>query len=236
MVTGSSTRISWYLSPLFWRLHSLDFDTARFSPDIPLSCELALFERCHERRRKPVRAQVETALRASANIVNERDRPLVRLALVVELVLDGVQVDEVAHAGACVPAHIVRVHVDLAQELDHLVAIGDVLFGAGSSGGKAGSRVVLAVFGGHMSDLGERERICDFEDAVLLHADDAARGEGWERFAACGSNLDCDLKAIVSLLYVSSNPERIVKRPQIAGCRGVAAGGSHVPGRQSAPS
>lgn len=75
-----------------------------------------------------------------------------------------------------------------------------------------------------MGDLGEGEGVCDFEDAVLLHTDNAARGEGRERLAARGSNLDSDLKAIVSLLYVSSNTDKIVERPQIAGCGGVTVG------------
>jgi hypothetical protein len=144
--------------------------------NLPLGGELALLVGCYKCRGQAVCAQVQSALRAPAHVVNQGDCPLVELVLVVELVLDGVQVDEVAHARARVPADVVCVHVHFPEELDHLVAICDVLLGARSSSGEVGSLVVLVVVVAVArirlcsSDLRERERICDFEHAVLLHA------------------------------------------------------------------
>jgi hypothetical protein len=165
---------------------------------IPLSRELALLVGRNERRREPVCAQVQGALRTPAHVVDQSDGPLVRLALVEVLVLDRVQVDKVAHACACVPAHVVRVHVDLPEELDHLVSVCDILLGAGSTGGKVCDSLVLSI-GLRGRDLREGERVCDFEYAVLLHTDNAAGCERRERFAAGSSDLDRDLKTKVSL-------------------------------------
>ena len=47
--------------------------------------------------------------------------------------------------------------------------------------------------------FGEGERVCDFQYAVLLHADYAARRERGEGFPAGGSDLDRDLRTRVSL-------------------------------------
>jgi len=164
-----------------------------------LGREFALLVCRHERGREAVCAQVQGALRAPAHIVDKRHGPLVQLALVVELVLDGVEVDEVAHARARVPAHVVRVHVDFPEELDHLVAVRDVGLETWGARSEVGRGLVLAVrlrSGG----FGEGKRVCNFEDAVLLHADQAAGSQGWERLAAGGGDLDRDLHCLVSLM------------------------------------
>lgn len=58
--------------------------------------------------------------------MNQSDRPLVHFFLIVVLVLDKVQVDEIAQVGACVPADIVGVNVDLTQMTNHLGLVGGV--------------------------------------------------------------------------------------------------------------
>lgn len=166
---------------------------------IPLSRELALLVGRHEGRREPVCAQVQGALRTPAYIVDQSDSPLVRLALVIELVLDCVQVDKVAHACACVPAHVVCVHVDLSEELDHLVAVCDVLLGAGGTGSEVCDGLVLSI-GLRGRHFGEGERVCDLQYTILLHTNYAAGRKRREGFAARSSDLDRDLRATVSLL------------------------------------
>lgn len=86
------------------------------------------------------------------------------------LVLDGVQVDKVAHACAGVPAHVVCVHVDFTEELDHLVAVGDVLLGTGSGCGKVCGCLVLSI-GLCRRYVWEGERVCDLQNPILLHTD-----------------------------------------------------------------
>jgi hypothetical protein len=156
-------------------LVSIDAST-QHNTNLPFSGELALLVGCHECGGQTVCAQVQGALRAPAHVVDEGNCPLVELVLVVELVLDGVEVDEVAHARARVPAHVVGVHVHFPEELNHLVPVCDVLFGTGSASGEVGGLVVLvvvvAVTGVDVrnSGLGEGERVRDFKHAVLLHA------------------------------------------------------------------
>lgn len=159
---------------------------------IPLGCELALLVSCHEGGRQPVRAQVHGALRAPADIVDKRHSLLVGRILVEVLVLDRLQVDKVAHACACVPAHVVRVHVDLAQELDHLVAVCDVLLGTGSRSSKVAGRVALAIVGSG-GCLREGERVGNFEHAVLFHAHQASGSYAGERLSAGCRKLDSHL-------------------------------------------
>lgn len=114
------------------------------------------------------------------------------MTLVVKLILDGVEVDEVAHACARVPSHVVCVHVDFSEELDHFVSVCDVGLCARCGSGQAGSAFILAIGlgGGH---LGKRKRVGDLEDAVLFHANKASGGGGREQLAARGCDLDCDL-------------------------------------------
>lgn len=164
----------------------------RLFSSIPLSCELALLVGSHEGGRQPVCAQVHGALGAPADIVDERDCLLVGCILVEVLILDGLEVDKVAHAGAGVPADVVGVHVDFAQKLDHLVAVCDVLLSAGSRSSSVAGRVALAIAGGG-GRLGEGERVGDLEDAVLLHAHQASRRYAGERLAAGRRKLDSHL-------------------------------------------
>ncbi len=76
--------------------------------------------------------------------MDESDGLLV-LALVVELVLDEAKVDEVAHGRTCVPAHVVRIDVDLLQVPDHVVLVDDIGLRAGGRGGKTRRIVLVAV-------------------------------------------------------------------------------------------
>ena len=168
---------------------------------LPLSCELALLVGSHESRGQPVCAKVHGALGAPADIVDERDGLLVGGILVEVLVLDGLEVDEVAHARACVPADVVRVYVDFAQELDHLVSVCDVLLGAGSGSSKVAGVVALAVVGGG-SCLREGERVGDFEGSVLLHAHQGTCSYAGERLSAGSSELDGHLQSTVSFLLM----------------------------------
>lgn len=201
---------------------------------VPLGRELALLVGCHKRRRKPVCAQVEGALRAPTHVVDQGDGPLVWLALVEVLVLDGVQVDKVPHARAGVPAHVVRVHVDLTEELDHLIAVCDVLLGAGSGRCEVCSRLVLSV-GLCGRYVGEGERVCDFQHRVLFHADYTTRRNRRERLAAGSSDFNRNLRANVSPLLLS----KVAARHVDSTMAGRTVGGlslhfSYVPGRRSA--
>lgn len=114
--------------------------------------------------------------------MDEGDGALIVLLLVEELVLDSVEVDEVAHAGAGVPADVLGVDIDLAQELDHLVLVGDV--GLGTRGG--GSNALLAVMGAINGSIDgrEREAVGDLQGAVDVHADERAGCGGGEGLGA----------------------------------------------------
>jgi hypothetical protein len=197
--------------------------------DLPLGGELALLVGGHKCGGQAICAQVQSALRAPAHIVDQGHCPLVELVLVVELVLDGVEVDEVAHARARVPAHVVGVHIHFPEELDHLVAVCDVLLGPGSAGGEVGSLVILvvvvAVAGVDVRDCGLREgkRICDFEHAVLFHAHQAARGQGREGLSARSGDLDCDLCTVVRIASPHIPPFSCAPRTQWRGWRGAFA-------------
>jgi len=112
--------------------------------NLPLGGEFPLLVSGNELRRQPVGPKTEAALRASADVVNESHCPLIGFLLVEILVLDGVDVDKVAHVGAHVPADILSIYVDLAQELDHLVLVSVVRLGPGSGGGLTLAVVVVA--------------------------------------------------------------------------------------------
>jgi hypothetical protein len=58
---------------------------------------------------------------------------------------------------------------------------------------------VLAIGLGGSSHFWEGKTVRDLQDAVLLHADYAARRKRREGFAARSSDLDSDLGTIVSL-------------------------------------
>lgn len=124
--------MSWYRRPLFCRLQkSVQTRSGGIHAGIPLGAELALLICCNESRREPVGAQAQAALGAPAHIVHQGNRPLVGVFLVEELVLNCVQVDEIAHARACVPANVVRVDVHFPQKLDHLVLVCEICLGTG---------------------------------------------------------------------------------------------------------
>ena len=82
--------------------------------------------------------------------MHQRDGALVGFFLVEELVLDRVEVDEVAHARARVPADVVRVHVDLGQQLDHLILICDVCLCTRRRGSKVCGVVPVVIRGGNV--------------------------------------------------------------------------------------
>lgn len=148
--------------------------------DILLSGELVLLERLHELRRQAEGAQAQAALGAAADVVDESDRPLVHLLLVEVLVLDDVQVDEVAHVGAGVPPDVVRVDVHLPQHPDHLRLVGHVRFRSGSGRRGVWRGAVKMRVRRHL-DHGEREAVGDLQSSPDVHTNDGTgrrRGEG----------------------------------------------------------
>lgn len=138
---------------------------------ILLSSELVLLERIHELRRQTESPQAQTALRATADVVDKRNRPLVQLLLVKVLVLDHVHVDEVAHVGARVPSDIVRIDVYLPQHPDHLILVGNVGLRSRSGRCRVGRGVVKVRFRRHLND-GEREGVGDLQSTINVHTDD----------------------------------------------------------------
>jgi len=114
-------------------------------PALPLCGELALLVGGHEAGRQAVSFQAQATLAAPRHIEDEGHSALVLRALVEVLVLDEVRIDEATHVAADVPAHVLRVGIDLAQELDHLILVRNIALGARGSGGQRGS--VLLVIG-----------------------------------------------------------------------------------------
>ena len=171
------------------------------STRILLGGELALLVRSHESRRQPECAQAQSALGASAHIVDQRHCLLVQLLLVEELVLDRVQVDEVAHACAHVPANIVRVHVHLPEELDHLILVRGVRLCA--RGRRCEVRgvvlvatvVAIAVLCGDI-DSGEGECVGDLKSAIYVHAHERASRWCREGRAAVFDHFENDLRGV----------------------------------------
>lgn len=92
--------------------------------DVPLSGKLGFLVGGDEDGGQSKGAQAQAALRAAADVVDESDGALVGLLLVEVLVLNGVEVDKVAHVGAQVAADVLGVDVDFAEVLDHLVLVG----------------------------------------------------------------------------------------------------------------
>lgn len=80
----------------------------------PLSGKFGFFVGGHERRRQSKRPQAEASLRASAHIMNQGHCPLVQLLLIVILILDHVQVHEVAKIRTGIPSGVVGIHVDFS--------------------------------------------------------------------------------------------------------------------------
>lgn len=100
--------------------------------NVLFSGELILLKIGHELGSKSECPQAKRALCATAGIVNKEDRPLVHLLLVVILVLDDVEIHEIAHVGAGVPSHVVRIRVHLPQHLDHFRLVNGICLRAGS--------------------------------------------------------------------------------------------------------
>lgn len=169
---------------------------------LPLGCELALLVGAHESRGQTESPEGEVALRALAGIVDEGDGVLVG-ALVVELVLDEVHVDEVAHGGACVPTNVVRINVDLLEVSDHLILVGDVLLLSGSSSGELGGIVLVAVGSGGV-DGREREGVGDFEETFTLHSNNSSGRNRRESRRAVLGNLHNNLRhhELISVLLL----------------------------------
>lgn len=150
----------------------------RLGLGILLSGELVLLESRHELGRQTERPQAQAALRTAAHVVNQESGLLVHLLLVEELVLDHVHVDKVAHVGARIPTHVVRVNVDLPQHADHLSLVGGVGLRARGGGGRVGGDVVKVRILGHLDD-GEGKRVGDLQDTVVIHTNErAGRGSG----------------------------------------------------------
>lgn len=94
---------------------------------------------------------------------------LVDLLLVEELVLDQICVDEVAHASAGVPSHIVGVHVHFSKVFDHLILVGNVRFGAWGGRSNIRGRILVTIRRGDV-DSRVWEGICDLQRASNLHS------------------------------------------------------------------
>jgi hypothetical protein len=133
--------------------------------------------------------------------VDKRHCLLVQLLLVEELVLDHVQVDEVSHACAHVPANIVRVHVHLPKELDHLILVCNVCLCARGRGRKVRGVVLVvvvvatAVLGGDI-DGGEREGVGDLKSAINVHTHERASRWGRECRAAVFDHFKNNLRGV----------------------------------------
>lgn len=174
---------------------------------VPLGCELALLVGAHESRGQAESPERQVALRALASIVDEGDSVLVG-ALIVELVLDEVQVDKVAHGGACVPTNVVGVDVDLLEVSDHLILVVNVVLLSGSSSGDLRS-IVLVAIGRSGVDGRERERVGDLEKALVLHANDgSSRNRRESRRAVLGNLHDNLHHRLRSVPFLFTRPSR----------------------------
>jgi hypothetical protein len=100
--------------------------------------------------------------------VDER-HGFVVVALVVVLVLDEAEVDEVAHGGTRVPAHVVGIDVDLLQVPDHFVLIGDIGLRTRCCRREA-RRIRLVAICARAIDCRKREGICDLKYSIVIHA------------------------------------------------------------------
>lgn len=139
--------------------------------------------------------------------MDQRHCLLVQLLLVEELVLDHVQVNEIAHACAHVPANIICVHVHLPEELDHLVLVCDVRLCARSCRCEI-RRIVLvvvvvaiAVLCGDI-DSGKRKCVGDLKSAIYIHAHERAGRGGRKGCAAVFDNFENDLRGVSGVTKV----------------------------------
>ena len=134
--------------------------------------------------------------------MDEGDCALVQLLLVKVLVLDGVEVDKVAHVGAQVPADVLGVHVDLPQELEHFTLVCVVGLGSGRCSCLVLAVVVVVIVvvvvvvvvcRGRIRGVWERERVCDLELSVDVHSDNGASCNGRESLGAVLDDAHDDL-------------------------------------------
>ena len=145
----------------------------------------------------------------------QRHGALIRLLLVEELILDGIHVDKVAHARARVPTDVVRIHVDLPQEFDHLVLVCAVGLRAGRRSCDVCGRLLLVAVCSRDIDGGEGEAGRDLEEAGLLqglHADEGAGGHGGEGFGGMVDELHHNLRAVRGAGGVGRVPQRRLTR------------------------
>lgn len=153
---------------------SVDAQYPLWSCHSPFSRELALFESRHEAGRQSVCLQTEASLAAPRYIEYEGNSPLILGALIEVLVLDKVLVDKVAHARADVPAHVLRIGVDLAQKFDHLILVSDTALCAGGGGGEGGG-ILLVVWVRRGRRVwcgrGKGERVGDLQLRALVEAE-----------------------------------------------------------------
>lgn len=120
------------------------------------------------------------------------DRLLIHLFLVKALILDEVDVDEIAQVRTGVPPHVVGVHIDFTQHSDHLSLVGSV--GFGTRGRCCAVEVLLFILRlGRQIDDREREAICDFEAAFDIHTNKTSSRSGWKTACAVLEDLHDDL-------------------------------------------
>ena len=75
--------------------------------------EFAFFVGRHKGGREAESSKAQASLRTSANVMDYGNRSLVEFFLVVVLVLDHIDVHEIADVCARVPAHIIGIHIHL---------------------------------------------------------------------------------------------------------------------------
>ena len=89
------------------------------------------------------------------------------------LILDHVEVDEIAQIRAGIPADVVGVHVDLAKLFDHFHLICSINFGPRGGGCQVRRRVlvVMMIIGRGNVNGGKRERVRDLQVGLDVHTD-----------------------------------------------------------------
>lgn len=157
-----------------------------------LRSELVLLEGGHELGGEAEGPQAQASLSTAAGVVDKGDSPLVHFLLVEKLVLDNVHVDKVAHVRTRVPSNVVGIDVNFPKHADHLCLVNGVRLRAGSGGGRVGRGIVKVRLRWDFDD-GEREGVCDFENAAHVHTNDRTGRSRRECLRAVLDNFHNDL-------------------------------------------
>lgn len=144
-----------------------------------LGIEFVLLESSHKLGRQTESPETQTSLSATADVVNKSHGPFVHRLLVKVLVLNHVQVDEIAHVGARVPTNIIRIDIDLAKHPDHLRLVDGIGLCAGSGSGRVRGGGVKVRLGRHLDD-GEGKAVRDLDAASNIHTNNGTGDGGRE--------------------------------------------------------